>query len=426
MQAGTYRNYLLTSLLVILVFNYVDRLALGLVLQDIKVDLDLTDTQLGLLSGIAFALFYSVMGVPIARWADRGNRVLIIALTAGLWSVAVMLCGVAASFVQLLLIRVLVAVGEAGCTPPAFSLIADYFNRAERPRAAAIYGLGGPLSTIVGFFLAGWLNELYGWRVTFIVLGAPGLLLAVLAYLTLKEPRRGAGREAPNVQQSVKNEPRFEEVCVTLWSNVTFRHLLLCLAVMFFFIYGILQWLPTMMIRSFQLTGGQLGTSLAITFGVAGVLGAYLGGELASRYAANNEQLQLRALGFAISGAGVFSFIAYMSTHVYVVLGLTGLAMLALNTVNGPLFATIQTLVPERMRAVAFSLVYLVANLVGMGLGPLAAGILSDAMQPWAGEESLRYALLVLSPGYLWAAWHAWRASRTVTRDLASQAPATS
>jgi MFS family permease len=418
-QATSYRNYLLTGLLVILVCNYVDRLALGLVLQDIKTDLHLTDTQLGFLSGIAFALFYSVMGVPIARWADRGNRAVIIALTAALWSVAVMLCGTAASFTQLLLIRVFVAVGEAGCTPPAFSLIADYFNRAERPRAAAIYGLGGPLSTIVGFFFAGWLNQLYGWRITFVVLGAPGLLLAALAYFTFAEPRRSRGEQ--DVRQRA-NEPGLGEVCATLWSSVTFRHLLLCLAVMFFFIYGILQWLPTMMIRSFSLTGAQLGTSLAVTFGVAGVLGAYLGGELATRYAPQNERLQLRALGLSISGAGVLSFIAYLSTSSVVVLGLTGLAMLALNTVNGPLFATIQTLVPERMRAVAFSLVYLVANLVGMGLGPLAAGILSDAMQPWAGNESLRYALLILSPGYLWAAWHAWQASRTVARDLAAQA----
>jgi MFS family permease len=418
-QASSYRNYLLTGLLVILVCNYVDRLALGLMLQDIKTDLHLTDTQLGFLSGIAFALFYSVMGVPIARWADRGNRTMIIALTAGLWSVAVMLCGAAASFVQLLLIRVFVAVGEAGCTPPAFSLIADYFDRAERPRAAAIYGLGGPLSTIVGFFFAGWLNQLYGWRITFVVLGAPGLLLAALAFLTFRDPRRARG--AQDSAQSA-NEPGLGEVCATLWSSVTFRHLLLCLAVMFFFIYGILQWLPTMMIRSFNLTGGQLGTSLALTFGVAGVLGAYLGGELATRYAPQNERLQLRALGLSISGAGGLSFLAYLSTSSIVVLGLTGLAMLALNTVNGPLFATVQTLVPERMRAVAFSLVYLVANLVGMGLGPLAAGILSDAMQPWAGNESLRYALLILSPGYFWAAWHAWQASRTVARDLAAQA----
>ena len=162
MRATVYRNYLLTVLLVILAFNYVDRVALGLLLQDIKVDLDLSDTQLGFLSGIAFALFYSVMGIPIARWADRGNRVMIITVTTALWSVAVALCGLAGSFLQLLLIRIGVAVGEAGCIPPAHSLIADYFTRAERPRAVARYMLGGPLSFVIGYFLAGWLNQLCG------------------------------------------------------------------------------------------------------------------------------------------------------------------------------------------------------------------------------------------------------------------------
>src|SRR5688500_10553590 len=169
MTESRYKQYLLAVLLVVLASNYMDRLALGLLLQDIKVDLALSDTQLGFLSGIAFALFYSVMGLPIARWADRGNRVAIITFTTVLWSAAVALCGVAGNFVQLLLIRMVVAVGEAGCIPPAHSLIADYFTRAERPRAVAIYMLGGQLS-VVGYFAAGWLNELYGWRVTFMLL----------------------------------------------------------------------------------------------------------------------------------------------------------------------------------------------------------------------------------------------------------------
>ena len=190
MRNTTYRNYLLAVLTVIALFNYVDRTALGLVLQNIKTDLQLSDTQLGFLSGIAFALFYSVMGVPIARWADRGNRVTIITLTTALWSVAVALCGVATSFTQLLLTRVAVAVGEAGCIPPAFSLIADYFNRGERPRASAIYGLAGVFSAVIGYFVAGWLNEFYGWRVTFVCMGAPGVALALLAWFTLREPRR--------------------------------------------------------------------------------------------------------------------------------------------------------------------------------------------------------------------------------------------
>jgi MFS family permease len=190
MQHPAYRRYLLGVLLVIFAFNAVDRQALGLFMQDIKIDLGLSDTQLGLLTGIAFALFYSIMGIPLARWADRGNRVLIIALTTALWSAAVFLCGFAGSFVQLFLIRIGAAVGEAGCIPPAHSLLADYFDRAERPRAVAIYMLGVPLSALVGSFLAGWLNELYGWRFAFKVLGLPGLALAALAWLSLREPRQ--------------------------------------------------------------------------------------------------------------------------------------------------------------------------------------------------------------------------------------------
>jgi len=158
MKEAVYKNYLLIILLVIQAFNYVDRQALGLLLQDIKIDLHLSDIELGSLTGIAFALFYSVMGIPIARWADRGNRVTIISITVALWSVMVALCGIASSFMQLLLIRIGVAVGEAGCIPPANSLIADYFARAERPRAFAIYMLGGPMSVVIGFF-SGWLAE---------------------------------------------------------------------------------------------------------------------------------------------------------------------------------------------------------------------------------------------------------------------------
>lgn len=420
MRPDSYKKYLLGVLTVILLVNYVDRLALGVVLQDIKTDLRLSDTELGFLSGIAFALFYSVMGIPIARWADRGNRVTVISLTAALWSAAVAMCGLAGSFLQLLLIRVGVAVGEAGCIPPAFSLMADHFNRAERPRAAAIYGMGAPLSFVFGYFLAGWFNELYGWRMTFMLLGAPGLLLAALARFTLKEPRQGnRSAQGPGAPAATPPQPSLRDVCGALWRNVTFRHLLLCLSVMSFFNYGILQWQPTFFIRSYGLATGETGTWLALVYGVGGLTGTYLGGELASRHAVNNEPLQLRALAAAIGGAGVLSVFIYYSPNPYVGFGLTAFFALGLTTVNGPLYATVQTLVPESMRAVAFALIYLVANFIGMGLGPLAAGALSDALRPWAAEESLRYALLLLTPGYVLAARQAWNASRTVARDLA-------
>jgi MFS transporter, Spinster family, sphingosine-1-phosphate transporter len=417
-------------LLAILAFNYVDRLALGLVLQDIKLDFHLSDTKAGLLSGIAFAFFYSVMGIPIARWADRGNRVTIIALTTALWSVAVALCGVAGSFLQLLLIRVGVAVGEAGCIPPAHSLIADYFTRAERPRAVARYMLGVPLSVVIGFFLAGWLNEFYGWRVTFVVLSVPGLALSALARFSLKEPRRAKRTGVPadgaivTARSDPKNavleapQPSLCSVCVTLWASATFRHLLFGYSVIYFFTYGVGQWQPAFFIRSYGMKTGELGTWFSVIYGLGGLLGTYLGGEIASRYAANNERLQLKAIAIAYAALGLMSICTYLAPTQGWAFALMALAAVGVYTTTGPLFATLQTLVPSRMRAMSIGVLYLFANLIGMGLGPLAAGALSDAFRPWVGDESLRYALLALCPGYLWGALHLLRASKTVSRDL--------
>ena len=418
------KNYVLVALTTILVFNYVDRVALGILLQNIKTDLALTDTELGFLSGLGFALFYSVMGIPIARWADRGNRVAIISITVIFWSIAVAACGLAGSFLQLLLIRICVAVGEAGCVPPSYSLIADYFDRAERPRANAIYGMGGAIATVIGFSVAGWLNQYYGWRTTFLVLGAPGVLLAAIAWSSLKEPRRLA-RSASNTHQNDlecgedASSAGLAEVATVLWSNRTFRHLLLCFSVVLLFLYGVMQWQPTFFVRSYGLTTGKLGTWLALTWGIGSLAGSYVGGEFSSRYAANNERLQLKMMAGAVALSGIFSIFIYIVPDRNIAFALIFVSFVGLTTVNGPLIATIQTLVPRDMRAVSFALVFLVANLIGMGLGPLAVGMMSDTLRHWAGEESLRYALLALSPGYLWAAWHAWEASKSVSDDVA-------
>jgi len=420
MKDATYKRYVLFVLMTLLAFNGVDGLALGLLLQNIKLDLHLSDTQLGLLGGIAFAVFYSLMGIPIARWADTGNRVTIIALTAALWSVLVALCGSAASFGQLLLIRVGVAVGEAGCMPPAQSLIPDYFTREERPRAVAIYMLGGSFSVVIGYFVAGWLNELFGWRVTFAILGSAGLLPAALAWLTLREPRLHTVPRPARVarHEPLPGRPPLREVCSILWGNITFRNLLLSFCVTAFFGNGIAQWLPAFFVRSFAVETGSLGTWFAIINGVSGLLGTYWGGQLATRYAPNNERLQLRGMALVYCGFGALQALLYLSSNRDLAFALMGLSTLGVTSAYGPLFATIQTLVPARMRAVSIAIVYLFANLIGMGLGPLAVGVLSDALRPTLGEESLRYALLALCPGFLWGAWHLWRASDTVTRDL--------
>jgi MFS family permease len=415
---GISKNRLLLILATILAFNYVDRSLLGLVLQDIKSDLRLSDTQLGFLTGIAFALFYAVMGLPIARWADRGNRVTIISLTTALWSVAVMLCGLAGNFTQLLLIRVGVAVGEAGCIPPAHSLIADYFPRTERPRAVARYMLGAPLSVVMGYFVGGWFNEFYGWRVTFTLLGLPGIVLAVWARFSLREPRMRRARNKATVAAAPPTHPSLKVVCRTLWANRTFRHLLFSISILYFFGYGIQLWQPAFFMRSHGLQSGEVGTWLTVIFGGGGLIGTYWGGEWASRHAAGNERLQLTVMTIVYCIFGVLSACIYLSPNKYYAFALMALGCAALNAINGPMFATIQTLVPQRMRAVSIALIYLFANLIGMGLGPLAAGSLSDALRPHFGEESLRYALLLLCPGYFWCAWHLWRGRSTVTRDL--------
>lgn len=433
MRMPVYKGYLLGVLLVLLAFNTSDGLALGLVLQNIKLDLGLSDTQLGFLSGIAFALFYSFMGIPIGIWADRGNRVTIISLTSAAWSVMVALCGMAHSFTQLLVIRVGVAVGEAGCVPPSHSLVADHFSRGERPRAVAIYMLGGSLGVVIGYFVAGWLNELYGWRMMFTLLGAAGLVPAILARLTLEEPRCAqpsvgdrripAPGAVPLEREPQDRPPSLKVVCTVLWASRTFRHLLIGFSVINFFGNGIAQWQPAFFIRSFGLKTAELGTWFAVIYGVAGVVGMYLGGEVASRCATNNERLQLKGMATVYAGFSIVSALIYICPNYHVAFALMGCSALFAATVSAPLFATIQTLVPQRMRATSIAIIYLFANLIGLGLGPLAAGILSDLLRPWAGEESLRYALMLLCPGILWAVWHLWRASVTVERDLEALKP---
>jgi MFS family permease len=430
----TYRGYLLAVLLVILMFNTADRIALGLVLQNVKMDLSLSDTQLGFLSGIAFALFYAIMGIPIARWADRGNRVTIISLTIALWSVTVALCGITKTFIQLVLVRIAAGIGEAGCIPPAHSLIADYFSRADRPRAVAIYLQGWNLSVVIGYFLAGWANQVYGWRVMFFLLSLPGAFLAALVWFTIKEPRSGSpawsssflarsmGKApAKRADQGGSVQPAIKEVLVTLWGNHSFRQILIGYSLFSFFSYGLLNWQAAFFERSFALKSGVIGTWFAVVYGLFGVAGTYLGGEWASRRAANNERLQLKGIAILNSAFnGVVCALVYFSNNYHTALAWMALSSIGGATITGPLFATIQTLVSARMRAMSIAITFLFVNLIGMGLGPLVVGVLSDALRPLFGDESLRYSLLAMCPGYFWVSWHLWRASKTVCSDVAA------
>jgi len=274
---------------------------------------------------------------------------------------------------------------------------------------------------LIGYFLAGWLNQTYGWRDTFRLVGAPGILLAVLVPWLVREPRRRRtsenARDSPSLRERAAL-PGMWEIATTLWGIRSFRHLLLGVAVTYFFGYGIQLWQPSFFIRSFGMKTAELGLWLTLIGGVGGFAGTYLGGEWASRWAANNEALQLRVMGCLYCAFAVTSVVGYLATDARVAITFIALASIGINIGNGPLFSVIQTLVPDRMRAVSVAVVYLFANLIGMGLGPLATGVLSDKLQPLLGAQSLRFSLVIISPGYLWCAWHLWRASRHVQHDL--------
>lgn len=407
-----YKQYFLILLTLVATFNYLDRYVLSLVMESIKLEFQLSDSQLGFLTGMAFALFYAVAGVPIARWADRGNRNIIVSLSTGLWSVMLVFCGLVANYTQLLLARVGVAVGEAGCLPPAQSLIADYFDRAERPRAMAIYWLCGPLSVILGYLAGGWLAEYFGWRMTFIVMGVPGVALAILVKLTLREPRL-------KLDKALSPElPSFKAVLATLWQQQTFRSILLAFCVSYFFSMGMVQWMPTFFIRSYGMEMGELGIWFAAVWGGVGLLATLLGGFLASRFAARQEPLQMRACALIVAIASVLMAMIYLYPGRYGALLFLALSAVSFPLTSGAIFSAIQSLVNERMRSVALALIFLMANLIGFGLGPWAIGILSDLLAPRFGQESLRYALAAFSPGFLWVAYYYWKASGTIAADI--------
>jgi MFS family permease len=420
MRRFTYKNYLLILLTVISTFNFLDRTALSIALQNIKTDLHLSDTELGFLSGIAFAFFYAIMGIPIARWADRGNRIAIIALTTALWSVMVALCGQATSFLQLLLFRVGVAVGESGCLPPANSLIPEYFSRAERPKAVGIYSMGAPLSSLFGFFFAGWLVQLFGWRMMFLIIALPGTVLAAAAWLTLQEPRLMKSTSGPTGISAAARQAQvgMKEVVLTLWRNLSFRHLSILFCIWCFFGNGMGQWTPAFFIRSFGFTTGEVGMWMALAYGLTGLIGNYVGGLLATRYLAGKERQQFQGMALLFCFQPLMWMAMFLTRNASVALALLAIGILAQGATAGPIYAALQTLVPPRMRATAIAILWLFGNLIGLGLGPLSAGALSDALRPHFGEDSLRYALFALCPGYFWCAWHLWRATKTVERDI--------
>ena len=408
------RNYALGVLVVVYTFNFIDRQILSILLEPIKQDLGLSDSALGMLTGFAFALFYATLGIPIARFADRSNRRNLIAWALAIWSAMTAVSGLAQNFWHLLLARIGVGVGEAGCSPPAHSMLADYFPTENRATALGIYSLGIPFGILFGFIAGGWLNEFFGWRVAFFIVGVPGLLLAILVRFTLREPPRGMaeGRVADEEQPTIMETFRF------LWSKRSFRHMAVGGGLTAFVGYGVITWVPSFLIRSYGMNTGDVGTYLGLILGIPGGIGIALGGYLADRYGARDTRWYLWIVSVALIASTPLFFGVYLSSTAFASLMFLILPILLGNFYQATTFSQTQGLVSLRMRSVAAAVLLFILNMIGLGAGPQAVGILSDILQPSYGDESLRYALLILSTVQIWAAYHYYQAGKSLKDDL--------
>ena len=414
-----YTHYVLGVLVMVYVFNFVDRQILAILAESIKTDLDLSDTQLGLLSGVAFGIFYATLGIPIARLADRYSRVNIISICLAIWSLMTALSGVAQNFWHLLIARIGVGIGEAGGSPPSHSLIADYFPTNARASALGIYALGIPVGILFGNLAGGWINEFFGWRYAFLVVGIPGILLAILLKMTVKEPPRGYSE---GKQPEIEHVP-FLQVLKTMWGYKSFRHLSLGAATQAFVGYGAIAWMPPFLIRTHDMSTGEVGTALGSIIGIAGGVGTFMGGFLADRLGKSDARwyMWLPGVGFLI--AVPFSLGVYLVDGLSLALALYVMPALLVNLYTGPTFGMTQSLAPLAMRSAASALLLFIINIIGLVFGPTTVGFLSDFLQSgWSMDatESLRWALFACSFVYIISFINYTMAARTLREDLAT------
>jgi predicted MFS family arabinose efflux permease len=415
-----YARYVLVLLFVAYVFNFVDRQILAILLQPIKEELGVSDTAMGLLTGIAFAIFYTFAGIPIARLADRRSRRTIIAIGLTAWSAMTAASGLVRTFAQLAIARIGVGVGEAAFVPPAHSLIADYFPPERRATALAVFSMGVHVGLAFGLVLGGGIAQLYGWRVAFFTVGIPGLLLAIVVRLTVREPVRG-GSDALHGSSASLTQESLSQVFATLRSLRSFRHLALAAAFHSFGGYAFAIWGPTFFVRVHHMPTGQLGTWLGIVLGVGGMVGAIGGGLLSDRLGARDARrmLYVPAIATLVQIPCATAALWWPSPIPAMLLLFPSAVMSAIWF--GPVFALTQALVSPTMRATASAVLVFVINLIGLGLGPLAVGALNDYLQPTFGPEAIRYSLLILVVANLMAAHQFLGAARTIRADLASR-----
>ncbi len=415
-ESPAYRMYVMFILILVYTFNFIDRQIVGILAVPIKADLGLSDTQLGLMGGLAFALFYTALGIPVAMLADRSNRIWIMSIALTIWSAMTVVCGFAQNFWQLFLARVGVGVGEAGGVAPAYSLISDYFPSQQRARALSAYSFGIPIGSALGIVFGGLIASWIDWRFAFFIVGAAGLVLAPIFKLTVLEPARGRFDQVDRLPA-----PPLRDILLTLSKKPSFWLMSLGAACSSMIGYGLFFWLPSFFVRSFGLS--LLDASLfygAILF-FGGLAGTWLGGSLADRMGTERRSVYMLIPALAFLATVPFYVVAIMSNGLLLAFCLMliptalGLAWL------GPVLSAIQHVVPPNMRATASAIFLFVINLIGIGAGTVFIGLLSDYFRIHYGEDSLRYAILAGTGFYVLAAGFFFLSARHLQTDWEQQ-----
>lgn len=413
------RTYTLAVLVLVFTSSHIDRQIVAILGQPIKESLGISDTQLGLLTGVMFALFYATLGMPMAMWADRRNRRNLIAFSIAMWSGMTALCGMAQTYLQLMLARIGVGIGEAGSNPPSHSIIADLYGPAERTTALSIFATGVNIGIMLGYLIGGWVNEWLDWRWAFIIAGLPGLGIALLVRFTVREPPRGYSEGG--VKAAEADAPPFWAVAATLARSPILRNTIIAGTLVSFFGYALVLWVPVLLIRVHGMGTGEVGTILALLVGLGGAIGTFSSGWLADRLAVRNPGWRAWVVTLAFLIALPLAALSFFADSAAGTIALYVLPAILGGAYIGPGFAIIQSHVPLRMRSVAAAINLFILNIIGLGLGPFSVGLVSDLMADSAGVDSLRYGLLAVIPIGLWGALHYWRAGVLLARASATE-----
>jgi MFS family permease len=430
-----YQGYILVLLMLVYASNFADRNIIAVIQETLKHEFALADWQLGLLGGTAFALLYSVLGIPIARLAERANRVTIVSTCVGIWSFMTAFCGLANSYAMLLVGRVGVGIGEAGGSPPIHSIIANYFEQAKRAWALSVYSAGMPIGAMLAALVGGWIVQEHGWRAVFFALGVPGIILAILVKLTIREPERppmAPGEKMPTLKATIG----------MLLSKGTYRHILVASVIGAFVNAGIVQFTTSFFIRTHELSLTQATFIFGVAQGIFATAGTLLGGAIVDRWKKKVPRIESWVCTISTASCGILFIIAYYVSGTAAAIGVLMVAKMAQWLYAGPSFGMMQAVAPERGRATALALYLFCTSLFGGGLGPLAIGAASDVlafMQIQAANiapeacalgqsdvpaacaaaraDGLQIAIVAFCALYLWAAYHFWRAGDYLKRE---------